>query len=121
MGQFALERFLALMIDQLKRLGEELNLSLPLKLKRKELRLCISNKLSIQGIKSTKKGSYSPCTPKAWVGRQHCPARIVETFSPLTPLAAEDNYPLNENRDTKNHVVTKAFGSGSESKKKKFK
>ena len=98
-GSICLEKFLALKIDQLRRLAKELNINIPPKLKKKELRLCISNNLSIQGIKSTKKEGSSPCTPNSWGRRQHCSARIIETSSPLTPPAAGDYYPVNENQE----------------------
>ena len=93
-GIVCLESFLALKSDQLRKLSKELKLSLPSKLRKKELRQKISASLKIQSAKITVKGINAPDTSKVHVQRHSwSPPKVLETASLLSPIRIENNYP----------------------------
>ena len=93
-GTVCLESFLALKVGQLRKLSEELELNLPAKLRKKELRRRISEVLNIQSRKNSPKIAHTSMKPEY---EDKClpwsPPRIVEISSPLSPIIIKNANP----------------------------
>ena len=115
-GTVSLESFLALEIGELRSLGEELELNIPSKLKKKELRQKISEGLKIQSGKSAGKVINHLETPKMKVQRHFwTPPKVFEISSPLSPIRIENKNPEKGVRIMRMSELDKDFGDNSRS------
>ena len=109
-GIVCLESFLALKVDQLRKLSEELQLNLLSKLRKMELRLRISERLNIKSRKNSPKVGHTPMKPEF---EEQClpwsPPRIVEISSPISPIIMKNEKPKKGSRIMKVSEIEEAY------------
>ena len=113
-GTVSLKSFLALRVDQLRRLSEDLKLNLPPKIRKKELRLEISSWLNIQGGKNSQVISN---IARAQESKDQChpwsTPKDFQNSSPFSAVTIQNRNPEKGVRIIQMSEVNKAFNECS--------